>query len=418
MSGSKFFTNEPNRDLYGKFQTLLRGHTNYFDILVGYFRASGFFRVCDALAEVEKIRVLVGLNVDKITAQISIDVAKKNFCAAVQNEFDTSEISREVESGTKKFIEWLQSGKIELKIYPKAPLHAKVYIMRKNSSDISDADSVITGSSNFSEAGLKNNLEFNVELKDFDDVKFCLDKFNELWADGEPLSEEFIDTVQNRTWLRDDLTPYELFLKTLAEFFKEELAADKNLPEDLLPDNFLRLQYQIDAVIQAKRFLESYGGVFVSDVVGLGKTYICAMLAKIIVGRKLIICPPVLINQWKSVLLDFNVAATVESRGKLDKILAGADKFKYVFVDEAHNFRHDTTESYSLLHKICYGKKVVLISATPINNYSTDIENQLALFQSKRNCTIPGVPDLEKFFGDLNKKLTLPKNSAEYFSGR
>lgn len=416
MSDSKFFTNEPDRDLYGKFQTLLKGHTNYFDILVGYFRASGFFRLCEAFEEVEKIRVLVGLNVDRLTAQIAIAAAKKNFCAAVQNEFDVSEISRDVESGTRKFIAWLKGGKIELKIYPKAPLHAKVYIMRKNSSEISGEDSVITGSSNFSEAGLKNNLEFNVELKDLADVKFCLDKFNDLWADGVPVSEEFIDTVQNRTWLRENVTPYELFLKTLAEFFKEELAVDKNsLPDDFLPDNFLRLQYQIDAVIQAKRILESYGGVFISDVVGLGKTYICAMLAKIIKGRKLIICPPVLINQWEKARRDFNIAATVESRGKLDKILAGADKFDYVFVDEAHNFRNDETESYSLLHKICYGKKVVLISATPINNYSTDIENQIALFQSKRNCTIPGIPNLKIFFDDLNRKLTATKNSAEYF---
>ena len=213
------------------------------------------------------------------------------------------------------------------------------------------------------------------------------------------------------------MTPYEIFLKTLAEFFKEELAADKNsFPDDFLPDNFLKLQYQIDAVIQAKKILEGYGGVFISDVVGLGKTYVCAMLAKMIKGRKLIICPPVLINQWKNILIDFNVAAKVESLGKLDKILATADKFKYIFIDEAHRFRHDTTENYSLLHKICYGKKVVLISATPINNYSSDIENQLALFQSKRNCIIPGVRDLEKFFGDLNRKLKdLPKGSDEYF---
>ena len=140
------------------------------------------------------------------------------------------------------------------------------------------------------------------------------------------------------------------------------------------------------------------------------------MLAGQLSGRKLIICPPVLINQWKNVLNDLNIVAQVESLGKLDKILPYVDRFKYVFIDEAHRFRHDTTENYSLLHKICYGKKIVLISATPINNYSTDIENQLALFQSKRNCTIPGVPNLEKFFGDLNKRLKeLPKDSAEYF---
>lgn len=419
MDGTKFFTNEPERDLYGKFQTLLRGRANYFDILVGYFRASGFFRMCDALEFTEKIRVLVGLNVDKLTAR-TIDAAKKTYCTAVTKEFDDADISANVERGTRKFVEWLRSGKIELRIYPKATLHAKVYILRENFSDVTDGDSVITGSSNFSVAGLQNNLEFNVELKDFDDVKFSLDKFNELWLDGVPLSDEFVDTIEQRTWLRDDITPYEIFLKTLQEFFREELAADKDsLPDDFLPENFLRLQYQIDAVIQAKKILEGYGGVFVSDVVGLGKTYVCAMLAKILPpGRKLIICPPVLVDQWKNVLTDFNVAAKVESLGKLEKILSdGVDKFSYVFVDEAHRFRRDTTESYGILHKICYGKKVVLISATPINNYSTDIESQLALFQSKHNCTIAGVPDIEKFFGGLNGQLKkLAKGSPEYFA--
>jgi len=57
----------------------------------------------------------------------------------------------------------------------------------------------------------------------------------------------------------------------------------------------MRLQYQLDAVIQAKKTLEAYNGVLISDVVGLGKTYICATLAKNLKkGKKLIICPPVL----------------------------------------------------------------------------------------------------------------------------
>ena len=258
MTDSKFFTNEPDRDLYSKFQSLLRGKADFFDILVGYFRASGFHMICDAMKDISKIRVLVGLNVDKITAQAA---ARQNFRKQVENEFNHSDISADVEGGTKKFIAWLKSGKLELRIYPKARLHAKIYILRQNFSEVTDGDSVITGSSNFSAAGLKNNLEFNVELKDFADVKFCLDKFNEFWAEGVPISQEFIETVENRTWLREDITPYEIFLKTLAEFFKEELLADKNsLPDDLLPDNFLKLQYQIDAVTQAKKILEGYGG--------------------------------------------------------------------------------------------------------------------------------------------------------------
>ena len=82
----------------------------------------------------------------------------------------------------------------------------------------------------------------------------------------------------------------------------------------------------------------------------------------------------------------------------------GVDKFSYVFIDEAHRFRNQGTESFSSLHKICYGKKVVLISATPINNYSSDIENQIYLFQPKHNSNIIGLRDLELFFRELHSK--------------
>lgn len=66
----KFFTNAPERDLYGRFSTILRNNTQFFDVLVGYFRTSGFFRLYPAMADVEKIRILVGLNVDKYTVDI------------------------------------------------------------------------------------------------------------------------------------------------------------------------------------------------------------------------------------------------------------------------------------------------------------------------------------------------------------
>lgn len=141
--------------------------------------------------------------------------------------------------------------------------------------------------------------------------------------------------MEKKTWLRNDITPYEIYLKTLYEFFKEEINSDKDLlGDDLLPDGYMKLQYQLDAVVQARKILETYNGVFISDVVGLGKTYICAMLAKALPkGKKLIICPPVLVDYWKEVLLEFDVAAEVESLGKLEKILdKGVDKFKYILL--------------------------------------------------------------------------------------
>lgn len=427
-----FFTNGPERNLYERFRKILNSHTEFFDVLVGYFRTSGFYHLYPALEDVEKVRILVGLNVDMNTVQLiqkskevemSYEMSHKELKDEYKNELvkemDKSEDSYRVENGIKKFIKWLISGKLEMRIYPEAPIHAKVYIMRKDQEKSDHYGSVITGSSNFSQAGLINNLEFNVELKDSRDVQFALDSFEELWEQSVEITDEYIETVKEKTWIKDDITPYELFLKTLYEYFKEEINEDKNQRwEEMLPDGFMQLQYQTDAVVQAKKTLEAYGGVFISDVVGLGKTYICAMLAQSIKGKKLFICPPVLKEYWRKVLFDFEVQGhMVESLGKLDQIIEkGVDQFDYVFIDEAHRFRNQNTENFQKLHEICYNKKTILISATPQNNYSTDIANQIYLFQPKNNSTIiPNNKNLGAFFKRLDAKLKeFDKGSPEY----
>lgn len=430
----KFFTNEQGRTLYDRFNKILKTHTQYFDVLVGYFRTSGFFRLCDALKDVEKVRILVGLNVDRSTvdlieaAESSTVVLSQKECKSayshkITEEFANSEDTKEVENGVKCFVEWIKNGKLELRMYTEQPIHAKVYIMRKNPDLCDYYGSVITGSSNFSYNGLVDNLEFNVELKDSVDVHFALENFEKLWEKAVDIGNIAEETILERTWLKDNITPYELYLKTIFEYFDEEVNSDQlALINELFPEGFMKLQYQTDAIIQARKILEKYNGVFISDVVGLGKTYICALLAKSLKNtRKLVICPPVLVDYWESVLKDFDVVADVYSLGKLDRILDKPEKlerYDYIFVDEAHRFRNAKTGGYEKLHNICYGKKVVLISATPMNNYSSDIENQLYLFQAKHNSNIiPNTPNLEGFFSVLRGRLAkCVKGSSAYFA--
>ncbi len=431
-----FFTNQPDRDLYSRFCKILNSNTQFFDVLVGYFRTSGFFKLYPAMENIEKIRILIGLSVDKYTVKI-IDQASEQIIydartakeahsaisSSVEAEFANSQDSANVELGVRTFINWLKLGKLEMRMYTQAPIHAKVYIMRKDMEKVPDTyGSVITGSSNFSLAGLQNNLEFNVELKDSRDVEFALGCFEELWVNSIDIKDTFIDTINNKTWLKNDISPYELYLKTVYEFFKEEINSDKETNADkLLPDGYMKLQYQIDAVTSAKKILEAYNGVFISDVVGLGKTYICAMLAKALKKghNKLIICPPVLVDYWDGVMKEFDVVADIISLGKLDKLIENPnklDRYEYVFIDEVHRFRNSNTEGYTMLHQICKGKKIVLISATPINNYSSDIENQIYLFQNKHSSTIiPNTRNLEGFFARLNTELNkVPRGTKEY----
>ncbi|MBN1561486.1 helicase [candidate division KSB1 bacterium] len=426
-----FFTNEPGSTLLERFVRTLKD-VKYFDVLVGYFRSSGFFQLYKSFKNIERVRILVGLNLDKKTFQIietsnskdfeSHAKIKEIFGKELVSEVESSSDTKQVEDGIIKFIEYLKSGKIEIKAHPSKDLHAKVYISRYHEDD-RDYGNVITGSSNFSESGLVANREFNVQLKNSADVKFALNQFELLWKEAVDISDYYVDIIKTKTYLDDSITPYELYLKFLYEYFKQDLSINEDLFFKNFPKDFMQLKYQEQAVVNAKRILEEYGGVFLADVVGLGKTYISALLANQLPGRHLIIASPALLdkdnpNSWPNVFHDFKIAADFESVGKLDKIIEwGTDRYDNVFIDEAHKFRNETNISYEMLARICSGKKVILVTATPLNNTPFDILAQIKLFQKGKNSTIPGIKDLDYFFSNLQKplkKLDRQKDYDEY----
>jgi Superfamily II DNA/RNA helicases, SNF2 family len=437
-----FFTNEPGSTLLDRFMRTLKD-TQYFDVLVGYFRSSGFYQMYEAIEQVDKTRILVGLGVDEESYktineyqnQTVVDFdshanSKKEYQKNLIREIEKSkEVDQRLEIGIRKFIEFLQTDcqnkdadikqrgngkKLEIKAYPSKNIHAKVYISRYHEDD-KEYGSVITGSSNFSLSGLVANREFNVQLKDRRDVDYALDQFENLWKDAVDISEEFVDAVKNKTWLNDSILPYELYLKLIYEYMQEDINLEENF-ESFLPEGFLKLDYQEQAVRQAMKKLEEYNGVFLADVVGLGKTFIAAQLLQQLRGKILVICPPVLKEYWEQSLMDFRVPAKVESLGKLEHIIRkGIDRWDYIVVDEAHRFRNEATQSYADLLDICRGKKVILVTATPLNNTIDDIFAQLKLFQAPKNSNIPGIINLEKFFNGLRKKLKkFEKHDPEY----
>ncbi len=419
-----FITNENGQSLKDRFNVLIKD-SRFFDVLSGYFYTSGFYAIYKSLENTEKIRILVGISTDRKAFDLfttakeeqqlelidpSHKETKEAFVKHVANELEESQDSQIVEQGVMKFIEWIKSEKLEIKVYPSQNIHAKVYIMTFREGD-RDKGRVITGSSNLTQAGLVDNLEFNVELERPNDYKFAKDKFEELWLGAVDISEKYIETINTKTWLNYDITPYELYLKLLYEYFKDELNQSDEVFANYLPENFMKLEYQEQAVLNAKKILEEYGGVFVADVVGLGKTYIATLLAGQLDGRTLVIAPPVLLDEdnpgsWKNAFADFGIPASFESIGKLDDILnKGVEKFKNIIIDEAHRFRTETNMTYEKLAEICRGKRVILVTATPYNNSPKDILSEIKLFQNSRKSTIPNLPDLEGFFNGLATNL-------------
>jgi superfamily II DNA or RNA helicase len=418
-----FITNQDGQSLLERFKVLIKD-AEFFDCLVGYFYTSGFYKLYEPLKNTKNIRILIGIGTDQQTHDfISSYEIKDEYSKEVVKKIENSEDNQETEEGIILFKEWLKSGKIQLKAYPEKNLHAKLYIITFAEGD-RDRGRVITGSSNFSESGLVDNLEFNVELKNASDYEFAKEKFNQLWKDAIDVSEDYINTVTKKTWIRDDISPYELYLKFLYEYFKQDLEETGELYNLELPDDFKNFEYQKQAVLNAKRILEEYGGVFLSDVVGLGKTYMAAMLASQLDGRTLILASPVLIDarnpgSWPNVFRDFNLKFDAESIGQLKNVEEkyNLDKYNNIIIDESHRFRTETTISYEQLSRICRGKRVILVSATPYNNSPKDILSQIALFQNRKKSTIPGLQNLEAFFKKLEnnlKNINKKDNFIEY----
>lgn len=451
---TKFFTNQSGNSLIRKFEGVFANMDSirHFDALVGYFRASGYFKVRPFLDRIPKIRILVGINVDQLIkkyhdrGQYFLDnpeETKDSFLSEIIQNIQNADYDQITEKGIIQFIDDLLNDKIELRAHPNLTIHAKVYIFRSASFNEYAPCEVITGSSNLTDAGLGSNpgsnYEFNVSLRDFEDVKFATDEFERLWIESVPILYAEAAKIKKNTYLRDDFKPYELYIKMLIDYFGKRVDYDPYNIELLLPDKFMRLKYQSDAANQGYAIMMKHNGFILADVVGLGKTIVACMIIKKFIyengtnSRVLIVVPPALEGNWKRTTEDFQIRNHFEfiTIGSLNKIInekdyeySNAEKFDLIVIDESHKFRNDYTEMYIALQEICKKprirpsengdtrKKVILISATPLNNRPQDIENQLYLFQDRRNSTLESIKNLQDYFKPINeqyKKLSSEK---------
>lgn len=446
---SNFFTNKNGNTLMKEFEGILQHNQNIknLDAVVGFLRASGYFSLRPFLDNINRVRILIGIDVDKYIAQAANqgriffgaeEEVREECLRKIRRDIESSNYKKEVEDGMFQMIQDLIDGKLELRAHPSKKIHAKLYILYPDEFNQYSQGVAITGSSNLSGNGLgiseDKQYEFNVKLDRYDDVKFAKDEFELLWkeAEGCAITAEDVKASVDRTYLKGDVKPYDLYIKMLMEYFSDRvLATDYNNPFDM-PEGYTKYDYQMDAVAEGYQKLIRYDGFFLADVVGLGKTVIATMIAKKFLienGRDktkiLVVYPPAVEQNWKATFKDFGIDkyAKFVANGSLAKVLDeenynywNADEYDLILVDEAHKFRSHTTSAFEQLQEICkmprieqgnipgYKKKVMLISATPMNNTPADIYNEIQLFQDPRRCTIDGVANLTAFFSPLIKE--------------
>lgn len=446
MENERIFTNADGNTLIKEFEGVLTHNPSIkkLDALVGFLRASGYFKLRPFLNGINKVRLLIGIDVDKYMAKAAnegklffgaAEDVKNDYLNQLQQDIENAPYENQVERGMKEMILDLVSGKLELRAHPSKKIHAKMYLLYPEDFNQYTNGMLITGSSNLSGNGLgissDKQYEFNVKLKDYHDVKFGLDEFEKLWqeAEGCPIVAPDVQEVIGKTYLENDVTPYELYIKMLMEYFADRsLGLDDQNPYDM-PEGYTSYEYQTDAVEEGFQKLIKYDGFFLADVVGLGKTVIATMIAKKFAiengyenTKILVVFPPAVEQNWKQTFHDFGLDKYTRfiTNGSLKKVL-DPDNFDYwnpeeydlVLVDEAHKFRNHTNGAFEELQEICkmpryetgnipgYKKKVMMISATPMNNTPQDLYNEILMFQDPRRCTIDGVPNLTAFFSPL-----------------
>ena len=212
--------------------------------------------------------------------------------------------------------------------------------------------------------------------------------FGSFWNEAEDYKHELLGIL---TAFTSEYSPYELYVKILYEYFKDRFELEIS-PKEETPSPIILADFQHDGYLNARDILEKYGGVILADSVGLGKTYLALKLlddyAYKLRQKALLICPAQLREVlWEPELRRASIRADVENmefvgRDSFSSEIENYADFDLLVIDESHNFRNAKTNRWENVFQILTTgkpKKLVLLTATPVNNSVFDLHNQLRL---------------------------------------
>jgi SNF2 family DNA or RNA helicase len=437
------------------------------DVATAYFSVRGFELLRHTLPGVRGLRLLLGDNPQEPDA-VGL---RPDSRAYLRRELNAEPLTVATQRLVEDLIRFLRRDEVQVRLYlgrdPQGSgrrtfLHAKCYLIyggrgaQQALFDYLNPLVGIVGSSNFTGPGLKHNSELNLVHKtlllpdEVDDqaarsevvhhkqlrpsaniaadnqlllksevgARAILDLavwFNGRWAEAADFKAELIALLEDSKFGGREYTPYEIYMKALYEYLRDDLAGDTG--RGATRSAVELSEFQEDAVKKARRILARYDGVIIADSVGLGKTWIGKKLledyAYHLRQKALVICPASLRSMWQRELASATIAATVISQE-----LLGQDNFDLrayadvdiILVDEAHNFRNRHVKRYQMLETLLAAngrrgrdggrKKLILLTATPINNNIFDLYNEINLFagNDRTYFAAAGIGDLYKYF--------------------
>ena len=395
-----------------------------FDIATGYFEIGSLLALDGKWQKLDQIRILMGDEVTKRTQRALVEGT-----ARVKGQLDDSiereKLKNDFLLGVPAIVDAIASGKIMCRIYTKKKFHAKAYITHSKLAVV--GSSALVGSSNFTFPGLTGNVELNVQLRR--EVEELQQWYEAHWNDAEDVSAELLKVIERQT---RKYLPFEVYAKSLKAYFNnyEETAGDWERNQSRMYP--VLDQYQRDGYGAMLKIGEKFGGAFLCDGVGLGKTFIGLMLIERLVKRErkkvLLVVPksgresvwesslrqylPELFGKYSTLKIINQTDLQRESEAWTQDFEDHKANADVTIVDEAHHFRNPSTKKatsrYWQFNELAKGKKLFMLTATPINNRLIDLQHLIEHFTNRQSDYFKdtlGIHSLPGHFRKLEKDL-------------
>ena len=374
------------------------------DIASAYFNVGGYSLLADSLDQLNGARLLLGAEPtppEKRPRALGDESARPERAARARlqralegherdltTDRDLLGFSVEADTAVRRLVAWLRSGDVQVRRLEGRFLHGKAYLVSDRSHG------VMAGSSNFTRAGLSTNLELNLGNYSPHVVRQVQEWFEELWAEADDY--DLAGLFEARF---EPHPPQLIYLRMLWQLYGDDLAAEADA--EGAPQIHLT-SFQTDGLWRARRILDRHNGVLVADEVGLGKTFLAGELIREAAldrrQRVLVITPATLRDgPWRAFRSEFNLPMELISYEELaaDQRLnpdhargtkleaTSVNDYAMVVIDEAQNLRNPSTQRAEALRRLLAGsppKKLVLLSATPVNNSLWDLYYLLSYF--------------------------------------
>jgi len=412
---------------------------NQLDIATGYFEFSALnYLGTEVWSGIDKIRILIGNGASAGARNAIVEHQERKVKEIIDR---IGGDAKESESG-KAIHRAFQENRIEFKMFDSATLfHPKLYLLNPKSGS-PDSKIALVGSSNFTAPGIGLNVELNVRIEEESKVDKLQLWFNHAWERGTNITKVIKDDLPSE-WTTSEWLPYPIYVKAMAEFFGSNQTLnddwyenEKSIAEGK-PHSYSQMwpildEYQKEAFQDLSRYAENWGGAFLCDGVGLGKTYTGLMLIEkfaMMDNKRILLISPKSVHD--SVWVDklgtmlkhvpnnkIEAIKTTDLTSFDDAKISSFKDVEMVIIDEAHHFRNPNSQRYQQLQKIIQTglkKQVFFLTATPINNDVYDLYHMIKLFinEDEKHFKSAGIPHLLGHFKQLKLDINDGKKIGE-----